>query len=121
MAHVIVWEFRVRPDAETRFIEKYGPDGIWARFFRGGQGYIRTELVKDVAERGRFLTLDYWHSEEEFKRFRDQNQAEYKRIDRECEELTEAESYLGNLFGEPDRAEISGAKRLEAKYGKGKI
>ena len=110
MAHVIVWEFRVRPDAEKEFVEKYGPEGIWARFFRGGQGFIRTELVRDVADRGRYLTLDYWRSEEEFKRFREQNQAEYKRIDRECEQLTEAETCLGNLLDQPDRIEILGAK-----------
>lgn len=110
MSYVIVWEFRIRPEAEVEFIERYGQDGIWARFFRGGQGYIRTELVRDVADHGRFLTLDYWRSEEEFKSFREQNQAEYKRIDRECEQLTEAETCLGTLVGQPDRAEILGAK-----------
>ena len=110
MAHVIVWEFRIRPEAETEFVEKYGPEGIWAKFFRGGQGYIRTELVRDVTDRKRYLTLDYWQSEEEFKKFREQNLAEYKKIDRECERLTESETYLGALFGQPDRAESLGAK-----------
>jgi heme-degrading monooxygenase HmoA len=110
VAHVIVWEFRIRPEAEAEFIAKYGPDGIWARFFRRGQGYIRTELVRDVADRGRYLTLDYWHSEEEFKRFREQNQAEYRKIDEQCEQLTQSETCLGNLLGQPDRAEILGAR-----------
>jgi len=108
--HVIVWEFGVKPATEAEFVEKYGPEGIWAKFFRGGQGYVRTELVRDVADRGRFLTLDYWRSEEEFKSFREQNQAEYKKIDEQCEQLTEAETCLGSLLGQTDRAEILGAK-----------
>src|SRR5262249_21415156 len=94
-AYVIVWEFRVRQDAESVFVEKYGPNGSWAQFFRNGQGYIRTELVRDVADPRRFLTLDYWQSEEDFKRFREQNLAEYERLDTEFEGLTEQETRLG--------------------------
>jgi heme-degrading monooxygenase HmoA len=92
---VIVWEFRVAAGKEAEFIEKYGPEGIWARFFREGQGYIGTELVQDVADPGRFLTLDYWQSEEDFKRFREQSLAEYERLDEQFEGLTKTETRLG--------------------------
>ena len=92
---VIVWEFRVRKDREAEFVAKYGPEGAWARFFRGSAGYIRTELVKDVAADLRFLTLDYWQTEEEFNRFRQLNQGEYERLDKEFEGLTEKEMRLG--------------------------
>jgi len=93
--YVVVWEFRVATGKEAEFIEKYGPNGIWARFFRNGQGYIRTELVRDVADSRRFLTLDYWRSEDEFVRFREGNLAEYERLDKEFERLTEQETQLG--------------------------
>ena len=93
--YVVVWEFRVAPDKEAEFVEKYGPDGIWARFFRDGQGYIGTELVRDVADGRRFLTLDYWQSEEDFKRFREQNLAEYERLDEQFAGLTKTETRLG--------------------------
>ena len=96
--YVIVWEFWVRQDRETEFVEKYGPQGDWARFFRRSKGYIRTELVKDVAADHRFLTLDYWQTEEEFKRFREQNLAEYERLDKEFEGLTEKETRLGAFW-----------------------
>ena len=101
--YVIVWEFRVRQAREAEFIQKYGPDGAWARFFRGAPdnmspGYIRTELVRDVATDFRYLTLDYWKSEEEFKRFREQNVAEYERLDKEFEGLTESETRLGAFW-----------------------
>jgi heme-degrading monooxygenase HmoA len=97
-AYVIVWDFRIRQGAEAEFVEHYGPDGSWARFFRSGEGYIRTELVKDVADDGRFLTLDYWRSQSEFKRFREQKRAEYERLDKEFEGLTERETRLGSFW-----------------------
>jgi heme-degrading monooxygenase HmoA len=92
---VIVWEFRVRTENEKEFVKHYGPDGTWARFFRRREGYIRTELVRDVSDRERFLTLDYWQSEEDFKRFREQNLAEYERLDKQFEGLTKKETRLG--------------------------
>jgi heme-degrading monooxygenase HmoA len=95
---VIVWEFRVRREAEAEFVEKYGPEGDWARFFRSSGGYIRTELVRDVTDHLRFLTLDYWQTEEEFNEFRKQNAAGYERLDREFEGLTEQETRLGAFW-----------------------
>jgi heme-degrading monooxygenase HmoA len=95
LQYVIVWEFRIRPEAEAEFVRQYRPDGSWARFFRRANSYIRTELVRDVADHLRFVTLDYWRSEEEFASFREQNRAEYERLDRELEGLTEKETRLG--------------------------
>ncbi|MFL6314424.1 MAG: antibiotic biosynthesis monooxygenase family protein [Terriglobales bacterium] len=96
--YVIVWDFRVRQAREAEFVQKYGPEGAWARFFRGSAGYIKTELVRDVAADFRYLTLDYWQSEEEFNGFREQNLAEYERLDKEFEGLTESESRLGAFW-----------------------
>ena len=101
--YVIVWEFQVRQAREAEFVQKYGPEGAWARFFRGAPddispGYIRTELVRDVAFDFRYLTLDYWKSEEEFRRFREQNLAGYERLDKEFEGLTESETRLGAFW-----------------------
>jgi heme-degrading monooxygenase HmoA len=96
--YVIVWEFVVRQDSRKEFEEKYGPQGLWARFFQGSKGYIRTELVKDVADHLRYLTLDYWQTEEEFSRFREENLAEYERLDQEFAGLTEQETRLGAFW-----------------------
>ena len=96
--YVIVWEFRVRQEKADEFLKKYGPEGNWARFFRGSNGYIRTELVRDVSDHLRFLTLDVWKTEEEFSEFRERNLAEYQRLDREFEGLTERETRLGAFW-----------------------
>ena len=93
--YVIVWEFRVRQERAAEFVQKYGPEGAWARFFRGSAGYHRTELLKDVADTDRYLTLDFWQTEEEFEHFRGENRAEYERLDGEFEGLTETETRLG--------------------------
>ena len=96
--YVIVWEFQVRLEKVAEFEEKYGPEGGWAHFFRGSKGYIRTELVRDVAVESRFLTLDYWQTEKEFSRFKKQHLAEYERLDKEFEGLTERETRLGAFW-----------------------
>jgi len=96
--YVIVWEFRVRQERAAEFVQKYGPEGAWARFFRGSKGYIKTELVRDVTSDFRFLTLDYWQTEEEFNRYRQLNLAEYERLDKEFACLTEQENRLGAFY-----------------------
>jgi heme-degrading monooxygenase HmoA len=106
--YVIVWEFRVPREKEREFVEQYGPEGSWARFFKGSSGYIRTELVRDVTDDLRFLTLDYWQTEEQFNRFQAQNMAEYERLDREFESLTQTETRLGAFYR-------AGNKDLQAK------
>jgi heme-degrading monooxygenase HmoA len=93
--YVIVWQFRVRQENEAEFVKQYGPQGIWARLFRGSSGYIRTELKRDVADHLCFLTLDWWETEEDFNSFHQQNLAEYERLDKELEGLTEQETRLG--------------------------
>lgn len=98
LRYVIVWEFRVRREKEADFVEQYGPEGSWARLFRRSGGYIRTELERDVADHLRLLTLDYWQTEEEFNDFHQRNLAEYQRLDKELEGLTETETRLGAFW-----------------------
>ena len=96
--YVIVWEFRINPQTEAEFVKHYGPDGSWARLFREARGYIRTELMRDVSDPSRFVSFDYWQSEEEFTRFREQNRAEYERLDKKFDSLTEKETRLGEFW-----------------------
>ena len=85
----------MRREKENEFVQKYGPEGSWARFFKGSSGYIRTELVRDAIDHLRFLTLDYWQTEADFNDFRKQHLAEYESLDQEFEGLTEQETRLG--------------------------
>jgi heme-degrading monooxygenase HmoA len=94
--YAVVWEFRVRSGSEARFERVYGPDGEWARLFRQDKGYAGTELMRDQSSPGRYLTIDFWRSREEYEAFRQQHAEEYRHIDQKCEALTEAETALGS-------------------------
>jgi heme-degrading monooxygenase HmoA len=61
------------------FERAYGPDGDWAEFFGGGQGYVGTELLRDVENPGRYLVIDRWDSREAYQSFVEQHREEYMR------------------------------------------
>jgi heme-degrading monooxygenase HmoA len=90
--YVVLWEFVARPGRETDFERAYGPRGRWAQLFRGGEGYLGTELWRGE---GRWLTVDRWSSEEDYARFRAARLPEYEALDREMEDLTQRETNLG--------------------------
>jgi len=96
---VIVWQFRPTPGREADFARVYGPNGVWVSFFRKGAGYRETELLQDVEDGGRFLTLDRWDSEDDFVAFERAHAVEYAAIDRECEALCSEERFLGRFRG----------------------
>ena len=95
--HVRVWEFRVHPRFRKKFERIYGPEGDWARLFKKGKGFLRTELLRDEETRGRYLTVDYWSSRKAYDVFRSQIEQEFTALDRQCESLTEKETFLGSF------------------------
>lgn len=95
--YVIVWEFHVRAGMEHAFEAAYGPDGEWARFFKHDEGYVGTELNRDVKDPRRYLTLDFWTSEKSYENFHSRWSAEYQKIDQMCEAMTERELEVGKF------------------------
>ena len=73
----LVFRYEVR-DAEE-FEKAYGPEGDWAQFFRGGTGYIGTELLHDVEEPERYLVIDRWESADAYNAFLAEHNDEYVR------------------------------------------
>ena len=97
MKFTAVWEFHVSADKRRAFEKAYGPNGDWAKLFRLGEGYIRTELLRDRDVPGRYVTLDFWASRLAYQKFRRQNLANYKALDRRCEALTQSERCIGEF------------------------
>ena len=95
--YLVIWEFHVRRGMEAAFERHYGPEGTWAQLFRKGEGFVATELSRDLKKPGRYLTLDFWSSEKAHEIFREQHAARYKEIDAECEEMTESEAEIGRF------------------------
>ena len=92
-----MWEFRVKPDSVGGFIKLYGPDGDWVKLFANAEGYIRTELHRDVHESMRFVTIDYWESIEHLQRFRTEFATKIDEIDEIGDAMTESEEQIGEF------------------------
>jgi heme-degrading monooxygenase HmoA len=77
------------------FERMYGAEGEWAQFFRGGVGYIGTELLHDLDEPERYLVIDRWSSIEAYNTFVSEHQAEYLRRTDEARIYYEQELRFG--------------------------
>lgn len=93
-----VWEFRVISGCESEFERIYGVQGEWAQLFSKGDGYLGTELHRDLKAAGRYLTVDYWTSKAACVAFRLKFKAEFDELDERCESLTEEERLIGEFI-----------------------
>jgi heme-degrading monooxygenase HmoA len=92
---VVVWQFEVAEENVPAFEAAYCPDGTWATLFRTSPEYLGTELLRDAYVPGAYLTVDRWTSEEAFRAFRRDHDADYEAIDRSCDALTASETRVG--------------------------
>lgn len=92
-----IWEYIINEDRREEFLRYYQPEGVWAIFFKKGEGYIRTELLEDAENSRRFLTIDYWKSRADRDAFRKKHAQEFEMIDKTCESFTRSERFLGDF------------------------
>ena len=90
---VFLYETR---DTEA-FESAYGPEGDWAQFFATGDGYLGTELLRDLEEPGRYLVVDRWETAEAYNAFIAARSAEYMRRSDEMASLYVQELRLGSF------------------------
>ena len=91
----IVWEFHVRQEQRSDFERHYAAGGTWAEFFQRAAAYKGTQLLHDIADPGRYVTIDIWDDEDSYGAFRAINRQEYSALDQQMEALTETEKSLG--------------------------
>ncbi len=91
----IMWEFRVPAEKRAEFERHYSAAGTWAEFFQRDAAYRGTQLLRDISDPGRYLTLDSWEDEESYSGFRASHRQEYAVLDQKMEELTESEKRVG--------------------------
>jgi len=92
-----LWEYVVTDDQVDEFRLIYGPQGKWVELFSQSDGYVRTELHRDINDPSRFLTIDYWASKEARDWFREQFASEFTALDETCEALTVEERFVGDF------------------------
>lgn len=93
-----VWEYTVDPGQKAEFLSAYKPDGAWTRLMSRHGGFLGTELLGDVDNDNRFITVDYWTSKSERDAFRTEFASEYAQLDADCESCTLSESFIGDFF-----------------------
>ncbi len=92
-----IWEYEVRAGCEAQFLALYGGDGAWVALFRGHEGYIGTELLRDAGNGSRFVTIDRWESEAAYEAFLAAAKPAYARIDAQGDALTAQERAVGRF------------------------
>ena len=97
MTYVYLWRYVVRPGSEAAFEAAYGPDGDWVRLFMEADGYLGTQLLRDVADPRTYLTIDRWTSRAAWEEFRTARAAEWDELDQRGEDLTEREEEIGRF------------------------
>jgi heme-degrading monooxygenase HmoA len=92
---VVIWEYEVRAGCEDAFAALYGDQGEWVALFRGFEGYVGTELLRDAREPLRFATIDRWASQAAYDGFLTAAESRYAHIDALGDALTSAERCIG--------------------------
>ena len=90
-----IWEFNVRNEHFSEFLNAYAPDGAWSSIFKKCPGFVKTELKRDRDHPHRFLTIDYWESYRHFSAMHMFVGNEYEEIDKQCEQFFLSETHIG--------------------------
>ncbi len=91
----ILWPFDIAEEQVPAFEAAYGAHGPWAELFGRSSEYLGTELLRDAYVPGRYITIDRWKSEEDFRKFRAQHDGDYEALDRACDSCTASEMRIG--------------------------
>jgi len=91
----IVWEFHVREEQRGDFERHYAAGGTWAEFFKRDAAYKGTQLLRDINDPSRYVTIDTWDDPDSYGAFRALHRQEYSALDQQMEALTESEQRVG--------------------------
>jgi heme-degrading monooxygenase HmoA len=63
------------------FTAAYAADGAWGDLFDRAAGFLGTELYRDAARADRFLTIDRWQDERDWRSFLNAFNSAYEALD----------------------------------------
>ena len=93
---VIIWRYKVRDGLETEFEHMYGVRGEWVDFFKAGEGYLGTKLLRPAGDDW-YATLDRWESRSAYESFTRTNLERYNALDTRCEMMMLEEERVGEF------------------------
>jgi len=91
---VRVWEYEVPGERTAAFTAAYSADGPWGELFRRSAGFVGTELYRDSARPGWFLTIDRWQDEAAWQAFLTAFRPDYESLDAQLEGIAAVERSL---------------------------
>lgn len=91
----ILWQFKIKPEKRDEFERVYYGRGKWAELFRRDPAFVETRLARDVWRKDTYLCIDVWKDLQSYHDFQVRHHADYEKLDRECEALTEEEISTG--------------------------
>lgn len=97
MAYAVIWEYHVNEEAVASFEQAYNPDGLWVQLFKMAEGFLATELHRDLADEKRYVTVDHWHSKAAHDAFMERYKDLYDELDGQCAAFTKFEHLLGRF------------------------
>ena len=98
VAFAAVFAYEVAADGAAAFEAVYGPEGEWARYFHGADGYRGTELLRATGRGGlSYLVIDRWESAAAYERFLAEHEEEYGRRNRAAGRLYRQETVIGRF------------------------
>lgn len=90
----VIWEYKVKPKAVSKFEEMYGPLGEWVKFFKQSKAYQGTELLLDDETELAYITMDFWDSEKAFNDFVSTNKERYELLDQKGSAFTKSKKRI---------------------------
>jgi quinol monooxygenase YgiN len=90
-----IWDYEVRDNFIGQFKDAYGPDGEWAKLYKKCSGYIKTDLLQDLDNPNRFITIDCWQSHTALDSMIHIVAPEYEYLEKRCEAFTTSENHIG--------------------------
>ena len=79
--------YEVPGDRAEEFTAAYAADGAWGELFGRAAGFLGTGLFRDAARAGRFVTIDRWQDEQDWRSFRSACSSAYEALDAQLEGL----------------------------------
>lgn len=90
----VIWEYKVKPKAISKFEVMYGSKGEWVKFFKASKAYQGSELLLDDESELIYITMDFWESEEAYNDFLKANKEKFEILNQKGKAFTKSEKRI---------------------------
>jgi len=95
--YTVIWQYKINPAYRSEFEELYGQEGKWIKLFKQSKNFIETEFYQCKVNSERYITIDKWQSESDYKTFKIAHGEEYNALDRQADNSTNIETLIGSF------------------------